>query len=236
MTKYYYVYNTHGMHGKRLLRLFSFGLLSLGVGILVYVLIPLVNWQLYFLSAFASQYFSSPIPQNALVASSPQSTFASSIDYTNAKNWFPNAPKGKTIPSISSYTLSIPKIGIANATVSTIDNNLASHLVHYEGTALPPTNGNTVIFGHSTLPQLFNAKDYKTIFAKAHLLAPGDKVYLSVSGVQYAYRIYSTIVVDPSETSIFNQDYAYSHLTLVTCTPPGTVWKRLIIKARIEKL
>ena len=54
MTKYYYVYNTHGMHGKRLLRLFSFGLLSLGVGILVYVLIPLVNWQLYFLSAFAS--------------------------------------------------------------------------------------------------------------------------------------------------------------------------------------
>ena len=30
------------------------------------------------------------------------------------------------------------------------------------------------------------------------------------------------------------RDTTDSYLTLVTCTPPGTTWKRLIIKAKLE--
>ena len=93
-----------------------------------------------------------------------------------------------------------------------------------------------MIFGHSTLPQLFNAKDYKTIFANAYKLKNGDIIYATVKGVKYSYKIFKTIVVDPSDTSALEQDYDNSYLTLVTCTPPGTTWKRLVIKSRLERI
>ena len=92
-----------------------------------------------------------------------------------------------------------------------------------------------MIFGHSTLPQLFNPKNYKTIFANAYLLKENDLIYATVENITYKYRVYNISVVDPKDTSIFTQDLNDSYITLVTCTPPGTIWKRLIIKARLEK-
>ena len=120
--------------------------------------------------------------------------------------------------------------------MSTRDNNLAIHLVNYQNTAIPPDNGNAVIFGHSTLPQLFNPNDYKTIFATAYQLRLGDEIYATVNGASFKYRVFNISVVEPTDTSIFEQNYDNSYLTLVTCTPPGTTWKRLIIKAKLEKI
>jgi len=108
--------------------------------------------------------------------------------------------------------------------------------VNYGGTAIPPEKGNAVIFGHSTLPQLFNQKDYKTIFATLYKLTVGDVIQIKVAGVEYYYKIFSITVVDPSDTSVFEQNFSDSFLSLVTCTPPGTTWKRLIIKAKLEKI
>ena len=56
------------------------------------------------------------------------------------------------------------------------------------------------------------------------------------AGVNYTYKVESVTVVDPDNTTILEQNYDDSFLTLVTCTPPGTIWKRLAVKARIEKL
>ena len=158
--------------------------------------------------------------------------------YTNAQNWFPNLnlEKQDKNQNASSYTLSIPSLGIDTAIVSTVDYDLAKHLVNYPGTEIPPRNGNSVIFGHSTLPQLFNPKDYKTIFATLYKIKLGDEIFVKSSGVLYKYSVYSIIVVDPLDTSIFAQSYDNSYLTLVTCTPPGTTWKRLIVKTRLEKI
>ncbi|MDO8461192.1 MAG: sortase, partial [bacterium] len=159
-------------------------------------------------------------------------------DYTNAQNWFPNLnlEKQNKNQNVESYILSVPSLGVYDATVSTVDYDLAKHLVNYPGTQIPPRNGNSVIFGHSTLPQLFNPKDYKTIFATLYKIKVGNEIFVKSSGVLYKYRVYSIIVVDPLDTSIFAQSYDNSYLTLVTCTPPGTTWKRLIVKTRLEKL
>ncbi|MBI3070309.1 MAG: sortase, partial [Candidatus Levybacteria bacterium] len=162
------------------------------------------------------------------------------VDYTNAQNWFPsyNPPSGKEAgnPKVSSYALSIPKLKIKNATVSTVGYELDKYLVNYPGTAIPSDNGNAVVYGHSTLPQLFDPGNYKTIFATLYKLSVGDEVFATVENVTYRYKIFSVTVVDPSDTSIFSQTYDNSYLTLVTCTPPGTTWKRLIIKARLQKI
>lgn len=158
-------------------------------------------------------------------------------NYLNAQSWFPTYKNKKSGDAkIQSYTLSIPTLGIKDALVSTADNELEKHLVNYGGTAIPPDNGNAVIFGHSTLPQLFHSEDYKTIFATLYKLKVKDEFSVNVSGIVYTYKVSSIIVVEPSDTSIFGQDYNDSHVTLVTCTPPGTTWKRLIIKAKLEKI
>lgn len=218
-----------------------FGLLTI-----IYIFFPLISWLIYFSPIFASQDIKAPIPKTtivdpstigSLVLSSAQKI--SGVDYTNAQNWFPTLEgklKQNSEVNVASYTISIPQLSIKNAIVSTTDYDLSKHLINYPGTAIPPKSGNTVIFGHSTLPQLFNPNDYKTIFATAYTLKVGDIIQVMVMNVLYTYKIYNITVVDPSDTSIFSQNYNTSYLTLVTCTPPGTTWKRLIIKSRIEKI
>ena len=236
MGKYYYKRN--GDKLKRNLHLISIGSIIVGVSIISYVLFPIISWQIYFQPAFASQSITLSIPRANIVDLAKNSI--DGTDYTRAENWFPrfnpnySGQKGQT--DTPSYAISIPKINIKDASVSTVDTDLTKHLVNYQGTSIPGKNGNAVIFGHSTLPQLFNIKDYKTIFANAYKLKNGDSIYVLINGVTYTYKIFKTVVVDPSDTSALQQDYDNSYLTLVTCTPPGTIWKRLVVKARLEAI
>lgn len=239
MVKYYA--KAKGRNFRAFLRSISIAIFFTGLLGLLYIFFPLLSWEVYFAPAFASQEIAAPIPKTTIVNKNTlQSLFAngfSGIDYSNAANWFPSYNTNITSkPKVTGYTISIPKIGVEDATVSTIDNDLDSHLVNYGGTALPPESGNAVVFGHSTLPQLFNPKNYKTIFATAHTLKVGDSIITTVDNVAYAYKIFNITIVDPNDTSIFEQQYDNAYLTIVTCTPPGTTWKRLIIKSRIEKL
>ena len=239
MAKYYYKGKKKNV--KRMLRALSICIFVLGFGILIYVFLPLVSWQIYFAPVFASQNIEVPIPKTTVVNGSSISTLitdaAASIgtNYNDASNWYPNVQpqKGKIIPF---YSISIPKLKINNAVVSTVDTDLTKHLVQYNTDSIPPLNGNTVIFGHSTLPQLFDPGNYKTIFANAYQLEVGDDIFVNVNDVSYRYTIQSITVVDPTDTGVLAQDFSGSYLTVITCTPPGTVWKRLIIRAKLNSL
>lgn len=244
MIRYYYKRESK----KKLIRIFSLFVFVIGITIAAYVFFPVISWQIYFQPVFASQNIAYPIPRNTIISSSTLQTLVShahnklsGTDYTNAETWFPNLSsisysKKRQKPKISSYTISVPKINLKHITVSTIDTNLSKYLINYPGTVFPGDLGSSVIFGHSTLPQLFNPKDYKTIFANLYKIKVGDKIHSFVNGVSYTHKVYGITVVDPSDTSALIQNYDSSYLTLVTCTPPGTVWKRLIIKAKLEEL
>lgn len=228
---------------KKILKVLSLLFMLIGSLIVLYVFFPLISWQLYFASKFDSQDIAIPIPKTTVVSSNNIQTLVNNasnsfagVDYTDASNWFPNYKFQKGSVRIQYYSISIPKIGIKNAIVSTNDTNLSKHLVNYFGTALPPEKGNAVIFGHSTLPQLYDPKDYKTVFTNLYKLSPGDQIFVNTSGSAYKYIVESVIVVDPDNTTVLEQNYDDSFLTLVTCTPPGTIWKRLVIKARIIKV
>jgi sortase A len=229
---------------KKVIRIFGIVLFILGLFIITYIFFPFFSWQIYFAESFATQDIKAPIPKSTIVTNNTIGSLISEagnsltgIDYTNAQNWFPNYRYQKgDIPKILSYTISIPKINVKNAVVSTADTDLAKHLVNYYGTAIPSEKGNAVIFGHSTLPQLYNSKDYKTVFSNLYKLAPGDKILVNSAGVNYTYKVESVTVVDPDNTTILEQNFDDSFITLVTCTPPGTIWKRLAVKGRIENL
>jgi sortase A len=225
-------------------RLLGIGLFSTGILIISYIFWPLISWQIYFAPVFASQNVAIPIPKTTLVSGSTLQTLIaqasnglSGTDYNNAQNWFPNYKYQKSGGlKLQSYTISIPRLNLNNIIVSAVDTDLSKHLVNYGGTAFPPGKGNAVVFGHSTLPQLYDSKSYKTVFTFLYKLTPNDKIIVNSANTTYKYRVENVTVVDPDNTSVLEQDYNDSFLTLVTCTPPGTIWKRLVVKARIEKI
>ncbi len=231
----YYKKQKHRPTLKNFFRLLSALFILSGSGILLYVVAPFISWHLYFSPVFASSDLTIPIPKTTIVL---KDIFTGSgVDYKNAKTWFPDhQTQDNKVAKLTEYFLSIPKLGIAEAVVTTTDYDLSNHLVHYGGTNLPPDLGNAVIFGHSTLPQLFNPKDYKTIFANAYKLQVADTINVRIDNISYIYKIKTIRVVDPSDTTIFAQSLDNSYLTLVTCTPPGTTWKRLVIKSTLEKI
>jgi sortase A len=239
----YYKKTGNKISKKKILRLISLSIILTGIGIALYVFFPVLSWQLYFAPVFASQEISAPIPKSTIVSKdtiasliSQASLAASGVDFNNAQNWFPNYRYTvKQNSKVATYTISIPKINIENAIVSTTDTDLASHLVNYGGTAVIPEKGNAVVFGHSTLPQLYNPKNYKTAFTFLYKLEVGDVIITNVNGKTYNYKIESISVVDPTNTAVLEQSFDDSYLTLITCTPPGTIWKRLVLKARQEK-
>lgn len=213
--------------------------MTVGIFIFLYFFFPLLSWEIYYGRVFASSNLDSPIPRSVLEADMGVGSFvkeqfsALSTNYDDARNWYPNL-RPEEAKAVTTYSLSIPKIKVVDAVVSTDNYDLSSHLVQYFGSSVPGQNGTSVIFGHSTLPALFNPKNYKTIFANLYQMQIGDDIMVTVSGVTYKFKIFSMTVVDPDDTSIAYETYDTSYITLVTCTPPGTIWKRLVVRAKLS--
>src|SRR5436190_879018 len=134
MNKIYYK-KARSINKKLLTRLAGLVITCIGLSITLYIFAPLILWQIFLAPAFASQDMILPIPKTTLLSSATiqsllasQSQMFTGIDYTNAKNWFPNYTY-KTINSgIAEYALSIPKLNITNALVTTQDTDLSKHL------------------------------------------------------------------------------------------------------------
>jgi sortase A len=214
-----------------------------GLIIVFYIFSPIISWEIFLSPVLSAQSITIPIPQTTLVTPGTikslllsQVNIFNGVDYTDAKNWFPTYTIKNLHPTLSAYTISISRLSIKNALVSTIDTDLAHHLIQLDGTSIPPEKGNVVIFGHSTLPALYNPNDYKTIFANIHTLQVGDTIEVRVNSIIYTYKVFSITIIDPDDTSVLGQNIDDSYLTLITCTPPGTIWKRLVLKARLQSL
>ena len=200
-----------------------------GLGLLSSVLFPIVSYE----SASRVKY---PTLLNPLVEDSSQPSLES-YDLTRASNWFADGAKKEefAVANISYYTLSIPKLGIENASVAIGGEDLSKSLIQYPGTALPGKRGNTVIFGHSILPQFYNPKNYMAIFSTLPTMEKGDEVFIEYDGVSYKYQVFEMFEVLPTNLDVLKQGQADSTISLITCVPPGHPLKprRLIVSAKI---
>lgn len=221
---------------RRLKKIIGSTIIILGLCILIYFFFPVMSYSL-FLGEISIE---TPVPKHAVVKNNnikdliAQGVANLSTNFYDARNWYPDIKTtGKASAPV--YYLSIPKLEISDAVVSTTDYDLTKHLIQYSGTSIPGENGTAIIFGHSTLPSWFNPKDYKTIFANLHKIENGDEIITNVNGVRYTFKVFSVTVTSPEDQSMFSQSFDSSYLTVITCTPPGTVWKRLIVRATIIK-
>lgn len=218
----------------------SIGILIIlsGLFLVGYFFFPVISYQVFY--ANSMREIEVPVPKRTLaVSNSISGLFAQGFsqittDFTDARNWYPQIHGGNKDASVKSYSLSIPNLKIENAEVSTTDYDLEKHLIQYAGTSTPGERGTSVIFGHSTLPQFFKPDNYKTIFGTLHTIKEGDKIFAEVKGKKYTYTVFSKIITTPEDTDMFVQSFDTSYITIVTCTPPGTVWKRLVVKARLD--
>ncbi len=225
-------------HLKTLQR--AVGILSLlgGISILVYTLLPILDYEIKARARFVT--YLSPLKegQNSFVLGEEkeENLVDSPVDYTDANNWFAAVnldANHKT--KIRYYTMSIPKLRIKDATVSIGGEDLSENLIQYPGTALPGKDGNGVIFGHSILPRFYNPEDPISIFSLLPTLDPGDKIEVVFDGITYNYEVEDMFEVRPTDTYILEQNETEPYLSLVTCTPPGDPRrpKRLVVRAKI---
>jgi len=160
-----------------------------------------------------------------------------SVDYTQASTWFVGGATEEdfTTSKVDYYTISIPKLKIDSASVAIGGEDLSKSLIQYPGTALPGKRGNSVIFGHSILPEFYNPKNYISIFSLLPMLKTGDLIYVNYDGISFIYRVETMFEVLPTDIQVLDQDRDDSFLTLVTCVPPGALGnpRRLIVRARV---
>ncbi len=239
MAKYYYKADNRQV--SSILRKLGFACIGAGLLLFAYFFAPVVAYKFFITDTSASE-IESPIPKYLVGKNTSvkglleQGLSRLQFDYTDARNWYPqvHAEEEKKPQKVDQYLLSISKLGIENAQVSTVDYDLSKNLVHYYGPENPIERGTSVIFGHSTLPQLFDPTNYKAIFATVHTLQVGDEFSITVEGQSYTYQIFDISITTPEDINIFAQSTDNSYITLVTCTPPGTIWKRLVLRAVLK--
>ncbi len=170
----------------------------------------------------------------------------SDLDFTKASNWFAakNIPPSEptTISQLNppptdlkTFTISVPSLKLDLAIVTINGDDLGKSLVHFPGTALPGGFGDTVIFGHSTLPQLTKPNDYMSIFTYLPSVKLDDLILTNFNNNTYTYKVTKVYQVKPSDTWVLRQIYDHKKLKLITCVPPGTRLKRLIVEADLVR-
>ncbi len=136
------------------------------------------------------------------------------------------------------FYLSIPKLEIRKAKVrkDSTEQDPKEFLGHLLGSALPGDHGGSIfIYGHSTFPWLFDSDNYRTIFSTLPELEQGDYVYIEYPGKQLVYKVTGFKTIAPEEVNPYESasETAPAQLVLMTCVPPGTRLRRLLVYASL---
>lgn len=144
----------------------------------------------------------------------------------------PVSPDPRVI--IPKINVSAPVIyGLEDLSESTAQEALKRGVIHYPiygASAYPGQNGNTVLLGHSS-SDWFSDGQFKFIFVQLNRLTEGDLFYLDYEGVRYVYRIFKTEIINPDQVDKLAIGTDKPYATLITCDPPGTAFRRLVVYA-----
>ena len=142
---------------------------------------------------------------------------------------------GSVIPPDSS--ISIPKINvhaplvdISTRNEADVQKGLEGGVIHYSGTPEPGEAGNSVFFGHSS-NDWWEPGNFKFVFVLLDKLGIGDQFTIDYQSKRYTYEVINTEVVEPNNLGVLAPTSTPT-VTIITCTPPGTSWKRLVVTAK----
>lgn len=226
---------------KKTERYFYFGITSIGLTAVVFALLPFLSWQLLILPKLTTKVENVPVPKAEVLSSTV--TLAQNIQvvkdpdgfsyFTTTQNYKASTASAQ-IDRPASFNLSVPKLKIENAKVLVDELKFDKNLAHFPGTALPGEVGNSFITGHSVLPQFADPKNYRAIFTKLSDLEIGDDIVVEMDDKTYNYIVQYSKIVDPHDTSVLLPISSTGrNITLMSCVPPGTNVKRIVVIASL---
>ncbi len=145
------------------------------------------------------------------------------------------------IPVFPSFGIVIEKIGANSKVVADVSAEneteyaeaLKNGVAHAKGTVYPGQVGNSYLFAHSTL-NAWDVPRYNAVFFLLRELNPGDRIIAYYQGKRFDYKVVEKKIVEANDVDFLTTNYNEPVLTLQTCWPPGTSWKRLIIIAKMR--
>lgn len=145
---------------------------------------------------------------------------------------------GLLIPTNPDFSIVIPKIAANSrvlSNVSTSDQDeylqaLTQGVAHASGTSFPGEGGHIYMFAHST-DYVWNVGTYNAVFYLLYKLEEGDEINIFYKGQRFVYRVTGKEIIDPDEVEYLTRKTDKEFLTLQTCWPPGTTFKRQLVFA-----
>lgn len=141
-------------------------------------------------------------------------------------------------PLYQDFHLIIPKLDLEAPVIADVDGAnqeayftaLENGIAHFQGTSKPGEGSNIFIFGHSSF-YWYKPGNYKEIFKNLENLQIGDGIILWYQKKEYQYQVTEIKVVNPQEIDVLKPSQK-EQVSLMTCVPPGTTLKRLIVIAQ----
>jgi len=129
---------------------------------------------------------------------------------------------------IAKINIDAPLIFASGTSQKELNAALNQGVVIYPGSKLPDEPGNLFLTGHSSVYP-WNKTKFGQVFALLDRLEPGDRVIIYYNQYKYEYEVTKKYVTTPDKV-IINTGNQAKTLTLITCWPIGTAWKRLIVE------
>jgi len=144
------------------------------------------------------------------------------------------------IPADKDFGIVIPKIRATAKIIAQVDPNdsyiyqlaLTKGVAQAKGTALPDQTGNMFLFSHSSV-NLLEATRYNSVFFLLSKLVKNDEIDIYYKRLKYKYQVTEIKTVDAKDVSYLNPNSEKKTLTLMTCWPAGTTYKRLLVIAKL---
>lgn len=142
-------------------------------------------------------------------------------------------------PIDQDFSIQIPKIKINTKVIANINpfepklyqQALTKGVAHAQGSSTPDKSGNIFIFAHSA-SSWYEANQFNAVFYLTSKLEKGDAIRLTYKNKSYDYQVSETKIVEANDVSYLANNESGSTLTLMTCWPPGTTAKRLLVIAK----
>lgn len=211
-------------------RFFSAAISLVGFLSILFAIWPYLVWQVTTIPKLTAKIDLVPIPQSqVLSATTILSSSVQIVEDPDGFSYFTTDYKPQE-KHPEEFFITIPKLKIEKARAKVDSIRFDQNLAHFAGTAIPGEVGNAFVTGHSVLPQFASPKNYRAIFTKLSDLEIGDKVYVEIEGKTLQFIVQYAKIVDPKDFSVLSPiSQNGRNLTLMTCVPPGTNLKRLVV-------
>jgi sortase A len=189
------------------------------------------------------RYLADQLSNKTYIVATPQEELSFSLQKgSDTKGMLTKTINGKTaqilIPEDSNFSVVIPKIGANARIIPNVDTSnervyseaLKKGVAQAAGTAFPGEGGHIFLFAHST-DYWWNVSTYNAVFYLLGKLTKGDEINIFYKGEKFVYRMVDSKIVDPSEVEYITRKTNKEFLTLQTCWPLGTTFKRLLVFA-----